>query len=218
MDTGIYLIKNTITNQIYVGSTSSSFRKRFHQHFNSLKHNKHHNKHFQSSYNKYGKENFCFIILELCEKEKCIEREQYYIDTLLPEYNKSPTAGSMLGNKLSEETKEKISKANKGKTGHKLGQKLSEETKKRLSESKKGKSLSEDHKKKAIENLKKVDNSKKIAEHRKAVCKKVICINDGKIFESGTDASNYYKINRGNLHTAMKENKSIKKFKFEYVK
>jgi group I intron endonuclease len=43
-----------------------------------------------------------------------MEREQYYIDKLNPEYNTLKIAGSSLGHKMTEETKTKISKSLKG--------------------------------------------------------------------------------------------------------
>ena len=36
---------------------------------------------------KYGYENFDFEVLEECNKESLLEREQYYYDQILPEYN-----------------------------------------------------------------------------------------------------------------------------------
>lgn len=36
---------------------------------------------------KYGYSNFSLDILEYCEKDVLIEREQYYIDLIKPEYN-----------------------------------------------------------------------------------------------------------------------------------
>jgi group I intron endonuclease len=43
-----------------------------------------------------------------------IKREQYYIDILKPKYNILQTAGSSLGHKHTEETREKISAARLG--------------------------------------------------------------------------------------------------------
>jgi group I intron endonuclease len=60
-----------------------------------------------------------------------LSREQYYIDTLVPEYNIQKIAGSSLGKTHSAETKIKISEALKGK-------KHTEETKEKMSESKSG--------------------------------------------------------------------------------
>lgn len=59
--------------------------------------------------------NFSLEILEYCDLDVLIKREQYYIDLLKPEYNIINIANSRLGSKQSEETKTKISISNKGK-------------------------------------------------------------------------------------------------------
>ena len=46
---------------------------------------------------KYGYSNFELEILEYCDPENLIKREQYYIDLLKPEYNILKIAGSRLG-------------------------------------------------------------------------------------------------------------------------
>jgi group I intron endonuclease len=72
---------------------------------------------------KYRYSSFSLEILEYCEPKKCIEREQYYLDLLKPEYNILKNAGSLLGFKHSEETKAKFK-----------GRKHSEETKAKMRE------------------------------------------------------------------------------------
>jgi hypothetical protein len=57
---------------------------------------------------KNGYSNFSLNILEYCSPEKAIEREQYYLDFLKPEYNILKKAGSSLGRKHSDEAKEKM--------------------------------------------------------------------------------------------------------------
>ena len=68
---------------------------------------------------KYGYSNFMVEILEYCEPEDVISREQHYFDTLSPEYNVLKVAGSRLGKKHSEETLTRLKlhllKLNKGK-------------------------------------------------------------------------------------------------------
>lgn len=59
----IYSITNKLNNKVYIGSTKS-FKRRKYSHLNDLKNNKHHSIHLQNSYNKYGKDNFEFSILE----------------------------------------------------------------------------------------------------------------------------------------------------------
>jgi group I intron endonuclease len=53
---------------------------------------------------KYGYSDFSLLILEYCEPDLCIEREQYYIDLYKPEYNILKLAGSSIGYTHTEET------------------------------------------------------------------------------------------------------------------
>ena len=77
---GVYQIKCVTSNKIYIGSTSTSFIKRLNHHLSMLRVNKHKNPYLQNAWNKYGEDDFEFSIIEICAKEYCLEREQYYID------------------------------------------------------------------------------------------------------------------------------------------
>jgi group I intron endonuclease len=89
---GIYKILNLKNGKFYVGS-SVKLRKRFFDHRSSLLKQNHDNSKLQNSFNKHGINNFEFIILESkIEREKLIEREQFYIDKLNPQYNISKIA------------------------------------------------------------------------------------------------------------------------------
>lgn len=83
---------------------------------------------------KYGHENFSLTILEYCDIETVIEREQFYFDIIKPEYNVLPIAGSSGSFFHSEESKFKMSEARKGKPGNPH----TEETKSILSKLAKG--------------------------------------------------------------------------------
>ena len=72
---GIYRIKNIINNKCYYGS-SKHIEQRFIEHYNSLQNNKHINIILQRSWNKYGKSNFKFEIVEECILELLFEIEQ----------------------------------------------------------------------------------------------------------------------------------------------
>jgi group I intron endonuclease len=145
----VYLIFNLTNQKIYIGS-AVNYKRRFKQHKSDLKLNKHDNKHLQRSFNKYGKQNFLFFVLEKTLKETLIEREQFWIDTLKPEYNIRKVAESNLGLtwKMPIEAKTKISEYQKQKVKTKehlsniskalTGIKRSEETKQKISNSKKG--------------------------------------------------------------------------------
>ncbi len=109
---GIYQILNKVNQKKYIGS-SIRLQGRKKRHFSELNCNIHHSQALQRAYNKYGKESFDFFILEYCEAEKLLEREQYYLDNLKPDYNICKIAGNCLGKITSEETKKKIGEANK---------------------------------------------------------------------------------------------------------
>jgi|SRR5690606_15164618 len=57
---------------------------------------------------KYGFSNFTLQILEYCEKEILLKREQYYMDLLKPKYNIVEKAGSTLGYKHTPESLKKM--------------------------------------------------------------------------------------------------------------
>jgi group I intron endonuclease len=116
---GIYNILCLTNQKIYIGS-SKNIGERLRIHERDIKKGKHHSVHLQRAWNQYGKESFEYFCIEKSEIEFLIEREQYWMDKY-ESYNKNKgyninrTAGSCLGNILSEEHKKKISLAHKGK-------------------------------------------------------------------------------------------------------
>lgn len=113
---GIYRIDCT-NGMFYIGS-ASVLRTRFCCHRGTLSENKHDNIIMQNLCSKYGIDSLTFTVLELCDKEQLIQREQYYIDLFVPDINISKIAGATyglkhwVGKKHSEETKKKISDSN----------------------------------------------------------------------------------------------------------
>lgn len=96
MKSGIYKITNKINNKFYIGSTVN-FNNRFNRHKIDLRKNIHANSYLQNAVNKYNIDNFIFEIIAECSNEYLLKLEQYFIDSLKPEYNLSPTAGNNLG-------------------------------------------------------------------------------------------------------------------------
>lgn len=95
---------------------------------------------------KYGHSKFTLEILEYCDANCTIEREQYYIDTLKSRYNILKVAGSPLGYKHTQEALEKLRLLGTGRTHSQeakdkiraanLGSTVSEEVRLRISSSK----------------------------------------------------------------------------------
>ena len=106
---GIYKIGNIVDNKFYIGS-SKNIKHRRAAHWSGLRTKTHPNRFLQRAYDQYGKLNFIFEILEECSLNILIEREQFYIDTLKPEYNLRLIAHNNSGFHHEIETKNKISK------------------------------------------------------------------------------------------------------------
>jgi len=113
---GIYLITCKSNGDRYIGSSKSILSRRS-DHWNQLRNGKSHNKHLQSVWNKYGEDSFVFELLERVENTSLLlEREQYWIDTMKPELNKSIKAESgFLGQKHSVETIERLREIQKNR-------------------------------------------------------------------------------------------------------
>jgi group I intron endonuclease len=147
---GIYIWTHLDSSKKYVGS-SVNLSRRLSYYFskNIIRYNK------SKIYNallSHGYSAFSLTILEYIDikdlpkdeaKKLIIEREQYYIDNILPEYNILKTAGSLLGFKHLDDTLIKFKKAKGNENNPMFGKSHSLETKLKMSELKKGKSRSE---------------------------------------------------------------------------
>lgn len=128
---GIYLILNKITMDYYIGSAATG---RFHARFSNHLFNFHGSKVVKNAVKKYGVSSFAFIILELFTEKvnkennkQLLDLEDFYLKSLLPNYNILTEAGSSFGykhseisrikmkNNYSEERRSTIGNLNKGK-------------------------------------------------------------------------------------------------------
>lgn len=121
---GIYRILNARNGHRYIGS-AVNLRERESVHRRGLRKGSHHSRYLQRAWDKYEERAFRFFPLIYLEPWELIRHEQFFIDTLKPEYNICKVAGSQLGVKHSEESKAKQSKVM-------IGRKLSEEHKAKL--------------------------------------------------------------------------------------
>lgn len=225
---GIYLIINIETGDRYIGS-AQSLGRRFSNHKSFLIKNKHTNIILQRSYNKYGYEKFYFIILEECSN-KLLEREQYYLDTLLPEFNIAKCASAtMKGRNHSESSRIKML----NRPAWNKGIPRTEEERQLMSQRKK-----EENTKKSKEwhdNLSKIYSEsssrywlgknlpkeaiRKIKEHAKTISHKIKCINNGIIYSSQLEAAKALGIKQGHISEVLNgKRSSVKGYLFERIK
>lgn len=158
MHCGIYQITNKINGDCYIGS-SVNIDKRIIDHFADLRKKQHTSRWLQNDFSIFGEENFYGSILELCEENYLLEKEQIWMDKIHPAYNGCMTAvrgywsqetreaksKSMLGNKLWIGRKHTAETIERMKTAQ---SNISEETRKKISETLKGRNLSEETKEK----------------------------------------------------------------------
>lgn len=155
---GIYKIVNRINGKSYIGS-SVNITFRWYVHKYELNSQIHDNIHLQRAWNKYGKENFNFEIIEEVPQNELLKKEQKYLNECKSNprlyYNEVYEAGGFIdrkginngfyGKTHTKEVREKISKVHKGKI-------VPKEVKKKISENNarywKGKHISEETKKK----------------------------------------------------------------------
>jgi len=154
MTAGIYQVENQVNRKRYIGSALDLVR-RWREHRRDLSRGTHHNRHLQRAWDKYGGEAFEFSVLEeVKDPDRLLLREQHFLDTLSPEYNILPIAGSNLGwvrAPRSEETRRKISEALKGERHPNYGKPCSEETRRKISNSLRGRSHSEERRRRESE-------------------------------------------------------------------
>ena len=78
---GVYRIRNKVSGKCYIGS-SKSIKGRWAEHRRGLRKGEHHCIYLQWAWNKYGKSNFVFEIVEkvIGDCKRLLSREQVYLD------------------------------------------------------------------------------------------------------------------------------------------
>lgn len=212
-DYTVYMHKNKINDKVYIGITKQKPENRWGNGKNYKK-----GLRFYNAIKKYGWDNFEHIIL--CENLSKEQAEQKEVELIAYYKSNSDKYGYNIANggnskgKQNEETKRKISNKNKGKTSWAKGKPMKQETKEKISKAnkiaykgkpkpdcfityekghipwnknKKGIHLSPqtEFKKGNIPPFKNKKVPYEIYEHR---CKKVICVETGEIFKSVNEA------------------------------
>ena len=221
----VYMHVNTINQKKYIGLTSKIPSKRWGKNGSGYRYNK--QPAFNRAIEKYGWDSFEHVVLfEGLSKEEACEKEIEYIEkykTQDPEFGYNIQPGGQLGNlglEFSEETKQKISDAHKGKKlseehkrkisesckGHKPGH-HTEEGLRRLREFNTGKIMSEETKKKISESLTGIKRSPETLQKRKDHSSKnvaVYCPELDMSFQTICDASKYSGVPSSNIQKCLK--------------
>ena len=214
---GVYLLTHLESQNKYIGS-SVNLSRRLKYYFSKVNIARHTNSRIHNALLLYGHSSFSLTILEYIEIENfsieeakniILEREQYFIDKISPEYNILKTAGSLLGFKHSRRRKETILKFKNSKSKSKnpmYGKLHSIETREILSNLKKGISRSEEVKLKL---------SKKVFVYlNDPILNKKILF---KSFDSYLETSKYLNCSLRTIQNYVNKNKLYKKKWFLYT-
>lgn len=195
----VYKHTNKVNKKVYIGITKNTLKKRWQGGYGN-------NPHFSNAIRQYGKENFVSeIIEEGLTKSQAEEKERYYIslyDSTNPDKGYNIEKGGNHHGKHADVTKNKISKALKGKKF----------TKEHIEHLKKPKSVaySEERRRAVAEFMKGNQNTKgrrHTAQEKRLISqnnkgkhgKKVYCSN-GMVFNNVLEAANFFNVPR---HTIM---------------
>ena len=135
----IYEIKNKVNGNCYIGSTINP-KARWTSHRGTLRAGKHHSFILQKAWDKHGESNFNFQVLLECDKKDMIDYENRFM--VLQYYNVLRTAKECLvrgGWKHTEDFKQRMSKIRKGRA-------ISEEQKELISKALKGRKHTQEYK------------------------------------------------------------------------
>jgi group I intron endonuclease len=129
---GVYILQNKLNGKRYVGS-SINLASRLRSYFYTGLGSSNYGMVIYWALLKHGCDNFSLtvILLPNASKEAVLALEQYCIDTLRPDYNVSPTAGSSAGLKHTPEHNDQIRISM-------MGHSTTEDTRKLMSDAKKG--------------------------------------------------------------------------------
>ena len=215
----VYRWVNKNNGKDYLGSTSNA-KSRLSQYFD-LKTLSIFNMPIYKAILKYGHSDFIFEVVEFCEPENAIQREQYYLDQFDFDYNVLEKADSLYGFKHSEETLEKM----KGRQNA-LGFNHSLETLEKLRDAQTGKT----HSTKALDKMREQwairksevnssveDNSNLLNSRKKIQGTLIIATNvENNLFTeylSITEAAKALNVTRTTLRTYIKNKKELVLFK-----
>lgn len=236
----IVYIHITPSDKKYVGITCQGAEERW-RNGNGYKKNQP----FYNAIKKYGWNNIKHIIVvQNVSYDEAAKKEQELISlykTTDKNFGYNICRGGedgWVGVHHTDETKQKMSVAKKGRQSPRKGCTLSEETKKKLSESHKGKyrgvpvipkikkggtnRFPEEHGRKISVALKGIQRTKEVRENMSKAQvktkKPVMCIDTEEIFESETAAMKHFNISKTLIGRACKgQNKTAKGLRFKYV-
>lgn len=185
----VYMVLNKINGNFYIGATEKGTKRRGWVHKTNANRNEK-NQYLYQAMRKYGLDCFKFLTIKECKDYwDALEGERAYIALLKPVYNLTSGGGGVKGHRHSEESKQKMSLAKKGKPGRKM----TEAMRLHLSQKKSGVKMGPAN----GTNLEKIIANARLGNQARR--RPIICLTDGKRYESLTEAGRQYGLTTGQI-------------------
>ena len=190
----VYMAINKTTGASYIGATQKGTKGREYIHRYTARTGRNGAQLIYRAMRKYGDENFTFVTIKECSDWwDALESERVYIAMFKPRYNMTDGGGGVKGHRHSDASKAKMSAAKKGKPSVWTKTPMPQEIREKLAAARrleKGRPLSPESRAELLKNSK-IAN----AVRRKAV----ICLTDGKEYESVSAAGRAYSLTSGQV-------------------
>lgn len=199
----VYLATNSVNGKRYIGvTTRQDIRRRKSEHACAARRGDHDGA-FYRAIRKYGIDAFRWRVLASCSSAtEALAEEVRLVSELNPEYNS--TKGGEYPPPPTEETIANLRRVHAG-NNYRLGKRHSETTKQRLSEA-------------ATVQFQKGDRGWTVLGPQ-AASRKVVCLNDGRVFESASAAARHYGLVKSSVIAVCnryKKNKASRGLVFRY--
>lgn len=189
----VYMATNLINGKRYIGVTSQRLCQRKAKHIGNARRGIERKMPIVRAIRKYGEDMLRFVVLKTCADYDEAKREEIrLIAALKPKYNRAPGGAGYVGYRPTPEAIEKIRKANTGRPGFWTGKKLPAH-------------VVEQQRQRNLQPEAKLRWEEFRAMGPRASARAVICLDDGKVFDSvsaaarayGTDSSALSELCRG---------------------
>ena len=207
----VYKITNAINGKFYIGMTKRALSKRWSQHLYASKKDSNYSR-IAKAIRKYGRDNFSIEVIEsLGSLDEMKAAEIRLIASLNPAYNVTSGGDGAPGHTMSDEAREA---ARQRALGNKLnlGRKWTDAQKKAMSEKRKGCRAPKPTK---LMISVRAENMRRAAAKAR---KKVICLSDGRVYNSAKEASLSYGFHTATVSSVCTgHRKAARKLKFAYL-
>lgn len=209
----LYILRNTVNDKFYIGVTSRPVRLRWLEHARQARYRSHKGRLYYAI-RKYGEDAFTVSVIETAPDIAAGKlREIALIAEMKPHYNSTRGGDGTVGHRITAAGRRRMSEAHIGNK-YNLGRRWPKDRREKMSATKKGCAAPP---RSALMDATRAENMRKAA---LAARRKVVCLTDGRVFESAREASEHYgfdKTSVASVCSRQRGRQAVYGLRFEYV-